>query len=392
LGGLDDNIVQNTMRVNRIENIFCAQENPEAMKMGKKSQSQAKSGNKSKLLAIKLLSWNHTGNQRKMPWKGEKDPYRIWLSEIILQQTRVEQGLKYYQNFISTFPDVHALANAPQEKVFKAWEGLGYYSRCRNLISSAKFISTELNGIFPKTYEAILQLKGVGSYTAAAIASFAYNLPYAVLDGNVFRVLSRIFDIEVPIDSSQGKKHFSDLAQKILPQQNAGEFNQAIMDFGAVICKPVPECSICFFNDHCEAYLSGKQEVLPVKEKKIKIKQRWFNYAVLQFKDEIAIRRRTTKDIWQELHEFVLMETDKEFTTTQLMNLLEKEFSVYTYKLLQSIKSKQKLTHQSIEFCILQFHLERKQAIPGFTWVKKNKLANYAFPKTLQRFIANELR
>jgi A/G-specific adenine glycosylase len=272
------------MRVNRIENIFCAQENFEAIEMGKKSERPVKTGDKSKLLAAKLLAWNRTGNQRKMPWKGEKDPYRIWLSEVILQQTRVEQGLKYYQNFISTYPDVHALANAPVEKVFKTWEGLGYYSRCRNLISTARLISTELNGNFPKTYESILQLKGVGSYTAAAIASFAYNLPYAVLDGNVFRVLSRIFDIDVPIDSSQGKKHFSDLAQNILPQQNAGEFNQAIMDFGAVICKPVPECSICFFNSYCDAYLSGRQELLPVKEKKITIKQRWFNYAVFNLK------------------------------------------------------------------------------------------------------------
>src|SRR5690348_231720 len=159
-----------------------------------------------------------------MPWKGEKDPYKIWLSEIILQQTRVEQGLKYYENFIRTFPDVHALAKAPEEKVFKLWEGLGYYSRCRNLITAAKFISKDLKGIFPKDFDSIVQLKGVGNYTASAIASFAYNLPYAVLDGNVFRVLSRIFDIETAIDSTEGKKYFSEFAQSILPKQKAGEY------------------------------------------------------------------------------------------------------------------------------------------------------------------------
>src|SRR5579875_495218 len=191
-----------------------------------------------KTFVQELLKWNKEKNKRQMPWKGEKDAYKIWLSEIILQQTRVEQGLKYYENFIKAFPNVHFLAKAPEQKVFKLWEGLGYYSRCKNLIASAKFISKELNGVFPNDFESILQLKGVGNYTASAIASFAYNLPYAVLDGNVFRVLSRIFDIETPMDSAEGKKNFSELAQTILPKTKAGEYNQAIMDFGAVICKP----------------------------------------------------------------------------------------------------------------------------------------------------------
>jgi A/G-specific adenine glycosylase len=239
------------MRVNRIENIFCSQRISGHMENENYRQVSPLVRDKSKLLSNALLSWNRSGNQRAMPWKGEKDPYKIWLSEIILQQTRVEQGLKYYQNFIKLFPDVHVLANAPDEAVFKAWEGLGYYSRCKNLLVTARFISTELKGVFPANYESILALKGVGSYTAAAIASFAYNLPHAVLDGNVFRVLSRIFDIEVPIDSTEGKKQFSDLADLILPKKKAGEFNQAIMDFGAVICKPVPECHLCFFKDGC---------------------------------------------------------------------------------------------------------------------------------------------
>ncbi|MGN6164468.1 MAG: A/G-specific adenine glycosylase, partial [Flavisolibacter sp.] len=171
-----------------------------------------------------LLKWNSKSNKRQMPWKGEKDPYKIWLSEIILQQTRVEQGLKYYENFIKTFPTIDALAKAPEEKVFKLWEGLGYYSRCRNLIATAEYIAEELKGVFPSNYEAILKLKGIGSYTAAAIASFAYNLPYAVLDGNVFRVLSRILDIERPIDTTEGKKKCSAVAQDILPTSKAGEY------------------------------------------------------------------------------------------------------------------------------------------------------------------------
>lgn len=264
-----------------------------------------------KLFAKRVLIWDKNENTRQMPWKGEKDPYKIWLSEIILQQTRVEQGLKYYQNFINAFPHVHTLAKAPEEKVFKLWEGLGYYSRCRNLIATAKFISKDLRGAFPRDFESILQLKGVGNYTASAIASFAYNLPHAVLDGNVFRVLSRIFDIETPIDSTEGKKYFSEIAQKMLPKKRAGEYNQAIMDFGAVICKPYPECETCFFNDQCKAYLQGKQDLLPIKEKKIKIRERWLNYFILKYKDKVLIRQRTSKDIWQQLFEFLLIETEE---------------------------------------------------------------------------------
>ena len=214
-----------------------------------------------------LLRWNRESNSRQMPWKGEKDPYRIWLSEVILQQTRVEQGLKYYQKFTSTYPDIHALADAPDEKIMKSWEGLGYYSRCRNLILTARFVSKQLNGCFPDRYEQILQLKGVGSYTAAAIASFAYNLPHAVLDGNVYRVLSRIFNVSIPIDSGEGKKFFSFLSQEILPVNQSAEYNQAIMDFGATICTPLPKCASCFYNLYCKAYKNGRQDLLPVKEK-----------------------------------------------------------------------------------------------------------------------------
>lgn len=350
------------------------------------------SKNPKSLFTEGLLKWNRKSNIRQMPWKGEKDAYKIWLSEIILQQTRVEQGLKYYENFIRSFPDVHALANAPQEKVFKHWEGLGYYSRCSNLIEAAHFISKELKGNFPSTYDTILQLKGVGSYTASAIASFAYNLPYAVLDGNVFRVLSRIFDIETPIDSTEGKKEFSQIAQAILPKSKAGEYNQAIMDFGAVICKPVPECSICFFNEHCKAYLQGKQQLLPIKGKKINMKRRWLNYIVIRHKNEVLIRQRVDKDIWQQLFEFVLIETSRFCSEKQILRQFEKQYGITNYRLIAGFEqTTQKLSHQSICFSFLLIKVLKKEEIEHFTWVSLPNLDRFAFPKTLKEFIQHHL-
>src|SRR5580698_9523423 len=196
--------------------------------------------------AKKLLKWHKKENTRSMPWKGEKDPYKIWLSEVILQQTRVEQGWAYYERFLEAFPTIGDLASAPEKKVFKLWEGLGYYTRCRNLMITARRISSQYNGRFPSSYEGIVSLKGVGPYTAAAIASFAFNLPYAVVDGNVERVLARYFGEETPVDTSQGKKFYTGLAASLLDEKQAGRYNQAIMDFGAVICKPQnPLCTQC---------------------------------------------------------------------------------------------------------------------------------------------------
>jgi A/G-specific adenine glycosylase len=336
----------------------------------------------------KLLTWNKKGNTRKMPWKGEKDPYKIWLSEIILQQTRVEQGLKYYENFINAFPTVHVLANTPEDQVFKLWEGLGYYSRCRNLIVSAKFISQNLKGVFPGDFESIAQLKGVGNYTASAIASFGYNLPYAVLDGNVFRVLSRIFDIEIPIDSTEGKKYFSKLSQQILPKKKAAEFNQAIMDFGAVVCKPCPECKTCFFTGQCRAFLRGHQDLLPVKEKKIKITERWLNYFVIKHEDKILIRQRTSKDIWRQLFEFVLIETHEAMPSKKLLGLFKNQYQLAGLRFNATHSERQKLSHQLINFCFVEIELKHKQDIAGFFWVNISELKKYAFPKSLQEFVS----
>jgi A/G-specific adenine glycosylase len=346
---------------------------------------------KAELFVQNLLEWNHLANSRQMPWKGEKDPYKIWLSEIILQQTRVDQGWKYYENFINAFPDVHALASAPEEKVFKLWEGLGYYSRCRNLIATARYISKELRGKFPSSYSDILQLKGIGPYTAAAIASFAFRLPYAVLDGNVFRVLSRIFDIDTPIDSTIGKKQFSNLAQEVLPPQQAAEYNQAIMDFGAVICKPVPECNNCFFNRNCSAYLSGTQDLLPVKAKKTTIKERWMNYLVLTYKDQIAVHQRTGKDIWQQLFEFFLIESEGPVTDKKVLEQLKKQYGITGFDVQDTIQTSQRLSHRLVHFRFIRVKLNRKEQLPGFHWVKADELDQYAFPKTLHRYIGDYL-
>lgn len=337
-----------------------------------------------------LLRWNEVENKRQMPWKGETDPYKIWLSEIILQQTRVEQGLSYYQRFVQTFSNVHALARAPEQQVFKLWEGLGYYSRCKNLIATAKYISEKLDGVFPTDYENILALKGVGPYTAAAIASFAYSLPYAVLDGNVFRVLSRIFAIELPIDSTEGKRTFSLFAQKTLEPEKPGAYNQAIMDFGATICKPVPECAHCFFKVSCRAFLQSKQAQLPVKGKAAELKERWFHYIVLQWDNEIAIQQRTAKDVWQNLYDVLLIEAAKKEDKATILMQLQKSHAIQPddYEVISAAaNATQKLSHQKIYFSFLHLRLHRKKEVPGMTWISERVLGNYPFPKMLGAFL-----
>jgi A/G-specific adenine glycosylase len=347
---------------------------------------------KAAAFAYQLLEWNRLSNDRKMPWKGEKDPYKIWLSEVILQQTRVEQGLKYYENFILRFPDIMALARADDKDVFKLWEGLGYYSRCRNLLHTARFIAFERQGKFPLEHAEIQALKGVGTYTAAAIASFAYNAPYAVLDGNVFRVLSRIFSIDIPVDSSQGKKYFTGLAQSLLPSNQAGSYNQAIMDFGATICKPVPLCSQCFYQMNCLAFLEKRQMELPVKEKKAKVRERFFNYMILKWKGKIAIQQRTAKDVWQGLYEFLLLETSCNKTSDELLRLfshhyptLEIKSSSFTDPLTQ------KLSHQKICFRFAVADLNKKPSDASLIWVKPADLDQYPFPVTLKSFLSKAI-
>ncbi len=255
-----------------------------------------------------LLHW-HDGHRRSLPWKGERDPYKIWLSEIILQQTRVEQGLPYYERMLAAYPTVEHLARAPLDDVLKHWQGLGYYSRARNLHAAAQYIANELGGAFPRTYEGIRALKGVGDYTAAAIASFAFDLPYAVLDGNVYRVLARFFGIEMPINTPQAQRYFAQLAQHLLAPQQPGAYNQAIMDFGANLCRPrQPMCVACPLASRCKAYSQGRPEALPRKNPPAPRQERFFLYAVFRRDRAVWVQQRPSGDIWANLYEFARLE------------------------------------------------------------------------------------
>ena len=334
----------------------------------------------------KLLNWNHSSNFRSMPWKFEKDPYKIWLSEIMLQQTRVEQGLAYYLKFIEAFPTITDLANAPEKKVFKMWEGLGYYSRCKNLLTTAKTISNESNGVFPNTHAEILSLTGVGPYTAAAIASFAFDLPYAVVDGNVMRVLSRFFGIEIPIDTTQGKKQIAHLAQELLPTHQSASFNQAIMDFGATICKPKnPICLDCVMQKNCIAYNQQLVDVLPLKSKKLIKKQRWFFYITAKYKNQYYVRNRTAKDIWQNLHEFILIEKSSRSSADTIINSAEwKKVIDVPFELLEvSNPINQQLTHQTITGTFITIQLKAPLQTNMYAPITKKQIQQLAFPKII---------
>ncbi len=342
----------------------------------------------------KLLEWNQEHNSRTMPWKGESDPYKIWLSEIILQQTRVEQGWPYYERFIAAYPTVKKLAAAPDEEVFRLWQGLGYYARCKNMLAAAREISSTYKGRFPNDYNAIRSLKGIGPYTAAAIASFAFNLPYAVLDGNVFRVLSRFFGIDTPIDSTTGKKQFDELAQKLLPPEQSAVYNQSIMDFGAVVCKPqLPACSSCPVAARCTALHQNLIPLLPVKSKKLQIKKRYFYYIVLEYNQQLYIRNRSAQDIWQNLHEFVLIETTAPVNMDDLQesspftSILPPDTYTVT-GISQSFR--QQLTHQTIYSQFITIHVQQPVTLPEHFSVPREALDNYAFPKTITTFLQSK--
>lgn len=270
-----------------------------------------------------LYNWYQI-NKRELPWRDINDPYKIWISEIILQQTRVNQGLNYYLRFIEQFPNIKKLANAKEDEVLKYWQGLGYYSRARNLHKAAKQLMNEFNGVFPKEYAYILSLSGVGTYTAAAICSFAYNQPYAVLDGNVYRVLSRLFAIETPIDSVKGKKEFETLATELLPHKNPAEHNQAIMEFGALQCVPKsPCCKHCPLNIMCKAYNLMMVHQLPIKSKKTAVSHRFFNYLFIKHEEQTFLQKRIAKDVWQHLYEFPLIETENSMSLIRLLEMQE---------------------------------------------------------------------
>lgn len=343
-----------------------------------------------KFFTKELLKWNKYSNKRVMPWKYEKDPYKIWISEIILQQTRVSQGLEYYNRFIKRFPGVKSIAIAPESEVFKLWEGLGYYTRCKNIIETAKYISKELNGKFPESYEGILKLKGVGSYTASAIASFAYNLPYAVLDGNVFRVLSRYFGTMIPIDNLHGKKFYSDMAYELLDKQFPGIYNQSIMDFGATICKPLPLCEVCPLKSRCIACSQGIQLQLPVKEKVILKRNRWLYYLVVKYRNKFYVRKREEKDIWQNLYEFILIEAPKPFTI-KMLQASEKLNSIFMAKefKIESISQvyKQQLSHQTINGQFISITVKSPLGLNSYQLISADRIKQLPFPKFITTWL-----
>lgn len=337
-----------------------------------------------------LTNWYST-NKRDLPWRRTKDPYSIWLSEIILQQTQVNQGLPYYEAFISNFPTVKDLAEASEKKVLKLWQGLGYYSRARNLHFSAKYIISHLEGVFPKNYKELLKLKGVGDYTASAIASICYEESVAVVDGNVYRVLARYYGIDTPINSTEGIKQFKRLAASLLPSSNLGDYNQAIMEFGAQQCKPKsPVCERCPLNSSCSANTTGTIKSLPVKLKKTKVTKKYFNFIVSISNDnKTLLTQRTGKGIWQQLYQFPLIETG---ASAALETLLKHENSSEVIpksyneiRLFNETDIIHKLSHQElhIKFWVVKTSLSIKNA------VRWSDIKSYPVPAVIDRFINN---
>lgn len=335
---------------------------------------------------------------RPLPWKGESDAYLIWLSEIILQQTRVEQGLPYFERFRTQFPTVQALASASEDEVMKAWEGLGYYSRARNLHAAAKHIAYELGGQFPTTYEDIRELKGVGPYTAAAIASFAYELPHAVVDGNVYRVLSRYGGIATPIDGTAGKQQFAELAERALEVSvmPPSQHNQAMMDFGATHCKPrAPRCPVCPMQERCVGFQEKRTALLPVKSKKIKKTNRYFHYLVINHGGEVLLHKRQGKGIWRNLYEFPLLEwPEPRATEADIRHSAPWQACLgHANARIERVSppQRQALTHQNIQAVFWEIQVEAGNQLnanlaPFFRSERKN-LSNFAFPKIIDCYL-----
>ena len=335
-----------------------------------------------------LINW-YREHKRELPWRESSDPYLIWISEIILQQTRVVQGYDYFIRFIKRFPDVTSLAEADEDEVMKFWQGLGYYSRARNLHAAAR----SMNGVFPKTYPEVLALKVVGEYTAAAICSFAYNMPYAVVDGNVYRVLSRYLGIETPIDSTEGKKLFASLAGEFLDKSRPAVYNQAIMDFGAIQCTPQnPACLFCPLAGSCMALSKSMVAQLPVKQHKTKTTERFLNYIYVRAGACTFINKRTGNDIWKNLFELPLIETASSVTEEELLALPEfiKLFDKEEVPVVRSIcrNVKHVLSHRVLYANFYEVVLpEKTKSFSSYLKIKTNELEQYAVPKLIHAFL-----
>ncbi len=343
----------------------------------------------------RLLSW-YGQNGRSLPWRGSKDPYQIWISEVILQQTRVEQGQGYFNRFMEAFPDVHTLAAASEDRVMRLWQGLGYYSRARHLHQSARYIADHHGGTFPQTSAGWLRLKGVGHYTAAAIASIAFNEAVPALDGNGLRILARLFAFDESIDGARGKSVLYELARRILPADRPGDFNQAMMDFGSVVCKPVrPRCITCIFHSDCAALRKNAVQDYPVRKTKKPVKTRFFNYFFLYFQEdgeemEFFVSRRTGNDIWRHMYEFPLLETSTEMTTHELFAHHAVKRLLNNKPLLNSVyQVKHRLTHQLIVARFFPIRLSRteKDRLTGTCQrVNREAFEGMAKPKLIERF------
>ena len=337
-----------------------------------------------------LIHW-YLQNKRDLPWRNTTNPYWIWLSEIMLQQTRVAQGLPYFLTFTEAFPTIFDLAKADEEQVLKLWQGLGYYSRARNLHATAKYIAFDLNGEFPSNYKELLKLKGVGEYTAAAIASFSYNEPVAVLDGNVFRVLSRYFNVDSDISLPKTKTEFQNLAQEVLEKDNPAIFNQAIMEFGALQCVPKnPDCNSCVLNSSCAGLQYKRVDKLPVKNKKIKISKRYLNYLVLKdFEGKMIVQKREGKGIWENLYEFPLLETKVQLSDSETISQIEnldffeqkpKEIIVLNANIIVH-----KLSHQHLFIRFFELQFETK--LPDSKSI--SEIEKLPFPIVIHNFMAS---
>jgi A/G-specific adenine glycosylase len=341
--------------------------------------------------ADELVHWYHE-NKRDLPWRHTTDPYIIWLSEIILQQTRVEQGLPYFNRFLAQYPTINHFANASEDDILKLWQGLGYYSRGRNMLKTAQLIQANYGGKFPSKYDELIKLKGVGDYTAAAISSFAANEPRAVLDGNVFRVLARYFGIDEPINSTKGLKIFKQLANEVLNKTQPATHNQAMMEFGAMLCKPKnPACGICPVRMGCEAFKSNATTWLPVKLKTVKIKERFFNY-FLSFKNgEVLMNKRTGNDIWNGLYDLPLIETSGILTISEITQLPETENYFGKALKIKEVYGLQKhiLTHQRLTIRFIWVENEPQLLEPDWFYTNVENLNKLALPKIIFLFLTN---
>lgn len=346
--------------------------------------------------ASELVRWWEV-NKRDLPWKNTKDPYKIWISEIILQQTRVEQGKPYYDAFVNNFPDILSLAGAEEDEVLKLWEGLGYYSRARNLHYTAKYIVSDLDGIFPTTHDDLLKLKGVGPYTAAAIASFAFDLPHAVVDGNVIRLVSRILGITQVVDNPIIHKEISDFVSASIKYTSPSYFNQALMDFGSMICKPTnPLCNACVFQSFCKAFNKDLVNQIPSKTRKAPRKNRYFHFFDFRIDhgDMTIIVQRSDSDIWKKLYEIPMIETNDASPLTEedlrkgaleVLGTNDIQLEVKATKL----NITQILTHQKIHGIFYEFNVNNKleKINPPYYLVKRKKVSNFAFPKIINDYL-----